>query len=134
MRKMDVRIDIYSSVLKSSIHLILDHHKQLFDDSEHALLNHILALSSNALILFSRLLSRKYAWLRVDSFVAYLPDESDRETALNELIDARVLQQLQNDPNILFLDIWPACFCLNVDELKVFSTFITGGSSKAGSG
>lgn len=131
---MEGRSDIYSSVLKSSIQLILDHHKQLFAENAVDSLKLILNFSETALILFSRLPARKYPWLRVDSVIAYLPEGNDLEDALNELIDAKVLQILKNDSDISFNEIWPACACLNIDELKMFSSLITNGPTKGGSG
>ena len=128
------RSDIYSSVLKYSIQLTLDHHKQLFAEDAVDSLKLILTFSDRALKLFSRLPTRKYPWLRVDSVSGYLPLESDLEDALNELADAKVLQILQNDSDLLFEEVWPACSSLSIDELKMLSTLITNGPTKGGSG
>lgn len=121
--------DVYLSVLKSSICLILDHHRDLFDEKAVLHLQSFLKLDDNALLLLGRTLSRKYSWLRVDSFKFYLPEETDLEDALNSLIEAKVFELLREDSELLFDDIWPACSCLNMDELKIFAGHVTNSSN-----
>ena len=120
---------MYLSVLKSSICLILDHQRDLFDEKAVLHLQSFLKLDDNALLLLGRTLSRKYSWLRVDSFKFYLPEETDLEDALNSLIEAKVFELLREDSELLFDDIWPACSCLNMDELKIFAGHVTNSSN-----
>ena len=121
--------DVYLSVLKSSIGLILDHQRDLFDEKAVLHLQSFLKLDDNALLLLGRTLSRKYSWLRVDSFKFYLPEETDLEDALNSLIEAKVFELLREDSELLFDEIWPACSCLNMDELKIFAGHVTNSSN-----
>ena len=126
---MERGTDVYLSVLKSSIGLILDHHRDLFDEKAVLHLQSFLNLDDNALLLLGRTLSRKYSWLRVDSFNSYLPQETDLEDALNSLIEAKVFELLKEDSDLQFDELWPACSCLNVDELKIFAGHITNSSN-----
>lgn len=126
---MERGLDVYLSVLKSSIGLILDHQRDLFDEKAVLHLQSFLKLDDNALLLLGRTLSRKYSWLRVDSFKFYLPEETDLEDALNSLIEAKVFELLREDSELLFDEIWPACSCLNMDELKIFAGHVTNSSN-----
>ena len=126
---MERGLDVYLSVLKSSIGLILDHQRDLFDEKAVLHLQSFLKLEDNALLLLGRTLSRKYSWLRVDSFKFYLPEETDLEDALNSLIEAKVFELLREDSELLFDEIWPACSCLNMDELKIFAGHVTNSSN-----
>ena len=126
---MERGLDVYLSVLKSSIGLILDHQRDLFDEKAVLHLQSFLKLDDNALLVLGRTLSRKYSWLRVDSFKFYLPEETDLEDALNSLIEAKVFELLREDSELLFDEIWPACSCLNMDELKIFAGHVTNSSN-----
>jgi hypothetical protein len=130
----DLRQDIYLVVLRSTIVLVLEHHSNLFDKESLQQLSSILTLDDKSLTLLSRSLTRKYSWLRVDSVAAYLPSQSDLEDALNVLIDANALELLEPDSKYPLDDLWPACSSLNVDELKVFSGFITNSLTKCNYG
>ena len=130
----ELRPDIYLIVLRSTIVLVLEHHSNLFDEDSLRQLSSILTLDDKSLTLLSRSLSRKYSWLRVDSVAAYLPSQPDLEEALNVLIDTNALQLLQPDSKFPLDDLWPACSSLNVDELKVFSGFITNSLTKCNYG
>ena len=120
---------MYLSVLKSSIGLILDHHRDLFDKKAVLHLQSFLNLDDNALLLLSRTLPRKYSWLRVDSFDSYLSVKTDLEDALNSLIEAKIFELLREDSDLVFDELWPACSCLNVDELKIFAGHITNSTN-----
>jgi hypothetical protein len=121
--------DIYLSVLKSSIGLILEHHRDLFDEKAVLQLQSFLNLDDKALTLLGRTIPRKYSWLRIDSFHSYLPAETDLEDALNSLITAKVFELFREDSDLLFDELWSACWCLNVDELKIFAGQITNSSN-----
>jgi hypothetical protein len=128
------RPDIYSTVLQSSIHLILSHHSDLFDQKSIKILDQILHLNEKGLILLSRAIGRKFAWLRVDSFFKYLPIENDLEDVLNDLLDSNLLETLDSDSKLDFDCIWDASLCLQEDELKSFSRLISNGPNKGGEG
>ena len=121
---MDAQRNVYLLVFKSSIDLVLEHYSSLFDEISINTLLRVVSLSDNALILLSRSLSRKFSWLRIDSIAAYLTSASDLENALNELIYSNVFELLRDESSIPFDDIWSACSCLTVDELKVFTGII----------
>jgi hypothetical protein len=131
---MENRPDMYSAVLQSSIHLILSHHSDLFDQKSIEILDQILNLNEKSLILLSRAIGRKFAWLRVDSFFQYLPIENDLEDVLNDLLDSNILETLESDSKLDFDYIWDASSCLQEDELKSFSRLISNGPNKGGEG
>lgn len=153
---METRKDIYSTVLQSSINLILNHHCDIFTNESIETLKKIVNLNEVSLAILSRSLNRKYSWLRVDTLTNYLPTEGELELALNELINTDVIQVLQNDSisilttnstavsntinltsntinstsSFTFHEIWNASSCLDIDEIKVFSSYITNGPVK----
>jgi hypothetical protein len=131
---MEMRPDMYSAVLQSSIQLILSHHSDLFDQNSIDVLEQILNIDEKGLILLSRAISRKFTWLRVDSFFKYLPIENDLEDVLNDLLDSNILEILDSESNFDFDCVWDASSCLQEDELKSFSRLISNGPNKGGEG
>ena len=127
---MELQRNVYLLVFKSSIDLVLEHYSLLFDEFSIKQLLKIVSLSDNALILLSRSLCRKFSWLRIDTIATYLTTVSDLEDAVNELICSDVFELLKDESSIPFDDIWSACSCLTVDELKVFSGFIKKSPAK----
>jgi hypothetical protein len=131
---MEMRPDMYSAVLQSSIHLILSHHSDLFDQNSIDILEQITNLNEKGLILLSRAIGRKFTWLRVDSFFKYLPIENDLEDVLNDLLDSDILEILDSESKLDFDSVWDASSCLQEDELKSFSRLISNGPNKGGEG
>jgi hypothetical protein len=125
---------MYSAVLQSSIHLILSHHSDLFDQNSIDILEQIINLNEKGLILLSRAIGRKFTWLRVDSFFKYLPIENDLEDVLNDLLDSDILEILDSESKLDFDSVWDASSCLQEDELKSFSRLISNGPNKGGEG
>ena len=99
----------------------------LFDDESVSHLLSLGELEGHAVILFSKLLTRLPVWLRLDVISAYLPSDLDLEDALNELIEKGFLVLFESESNMCFDDVWGACSCLSVDEVKAFSALVTNG-------
>lgn len=111
----------YLVVLKELIEFIKNHHIDIFDENTIECLTSITLLNDNCLCLISRLILRKYTWIRSDSVLKYIPNTSPKDilSYLDELKSLNLVDIITDNTLLSFEDVFDAMkSSFNNSELK----------------
>jgi hypothetical protein len=111
----------YLVVLKDSIEFVKHHHSDLFDGNTIECLTNITLLNDQCLCLISRLILRKYTWIRSDTILKYIPNTSSQDILLylDELKSLNLVDIITDNTILSFEEVFDAMkSSFNNAELK----------------
>ena len=116
-------MSIYGKCLKECLNNCLDVHSSLFDSEELSYGNSFQGISLDGLLLLSKLLNRKYEWVRSDSLVksfSYISMENTSVvlfSAINELLQLGIVETYRVEHQAFTWRILRTC--LSSPEIKL---------------